>query len=68
MRSVMTMVMALAFVMVSCQKDADTKVSNITLYVDALEAQPEGETFRVNYSIASPAEGISSRWYAMPSG
>ena len=59
MRSAMTMVMALAFVMVSCQKDADTKVSNITLYVDALEAQPEGETFRVNYSIASPAEGIS---------
>ena len=55
----MTMVMALAFVMVSCQRDADTKVSNITLYVEALEAQPEGETFRVNYSIASPAEGIS---------
>ena len=59
MRSAMTVVMALAFVMVSCQRDADTKVSNITLYVEALEAQPEGETLRVNYSIVKPAEGIS---------
>ena len=59
MRSAMTVVMALAFVMVSCQRDADTKVSNITLYVEALEAQPEGETLRVNYSIVKPAEGVS---------
>ena len=52
-------VVALALVAVSCQKEPDTKVSNITLYVDALEAQPEGETFRVNYSITSPVEGMS---------
>ena len=59
MRSAMTMIMALAFVAVSCQNEPDTKVSNITLYVDALEAQPEGESFRVNYSIVKPAEGMS---------
>ena len=53
------MIMALAFVAVSCQNEPDTKVSNITLYVDALEAQPEGESFRVNYSIVKPAEGMS---------
>ena len=52
-------VVALALVAVSCQKEPDTKVSNITLYVDALEAQPEGESFRVNYSIVKPAEGMS---------
>ena len=55
----MMAVVALAFVAVSCQKDADTKVSNIVLYVDALEAQPEGETLRVNYTIAQPAEGVT---------
>ena len=59
MRSAMMMIMALAFVAVSCQNEPDTKVSNITLYVDALEAQPEGESFRVNYSIVKPAEGMS---------
>ena len=59
MRSAMTVVMALAFVFVSCQREPDTKVSNITLYVEALEAQPEGDTFRINYSIVKPAEGVS---------
>ena len=58
-RSVMTVVMALAFVLVSCQKEPDAKVSNITLYVESLEAQPEGDTFRINYSIVKPAEGVS---------
>ena len=55
----MMAVVALAFVAVSCQRDADTKVSNIILYVDALEAQPEGESLRVNYTIAQPAEGVT---------
>ena len=32
---------------------------NIVTYVESLEAQPEGETFRVNYSIVNPAEGMS---------
>ncbi|MBQ1174126.1 MAG: BACON domain-containing protein, partial [Alistipes sp.] len=58
-RSVMTVVMALAFVLVSCQREPDAKVSNITLYVESLEAQPEGDTFRINYSIVKPAEGVS---------
>ena len=58
-RSVMTLVMTLAFVFVSCQKDPVVEQSNITLYVEALEAQPEGETLRVNYSIAKPADGLS---------
>ncbi len=58
-RSAMTVVIALAFVLVSCQKEPDTKVSNITLYVESLEAKPEGDTFRINYSIVKPAEGVS---------
>ena len=55
----MAVVVAIACVMVSCQKDAETKVSNITLYTEALEAQSEGETLRVNYTIAQPAEGVT---------
>ena len=59
MQGAMAVVMAFACVMVSCQKDAENKVSNITLYTEALEAQPEGETLRVNYTIAQPAEGVT---------
>jgi hypothetical protein len=44
---------------VSCQDEPDAKVSNITLYVESLEAQPEGDTFRINYSIVKPVEGMS---------
>ena len=58
-RSAMMMLVALAVVFASCQKEPDTKVSNITLYVESLEAQPEGDTFRINYSIVKPAEGVS---------
>ena len=43
-RSAMMMLVALAVVFVSCQKEPDAKVSNITLYVESLEAQPEGDT------------------------
>ena len=53
------MIMALAFVAVSCQKEPVATNKNIVTYVESLEAQPEGETFRVNYSIASPVEGMS---------
>ena len=59
MRSAMTVVMALAFVLVSCQNEPDTKPSNITLYADEVEAQPEGETLRINYSIVTPVDGVS---------
>lgn len=52
-------VVALAFVAVSCQKEPVATNKNIVTYVESLEAQPEGETFRVNYSIASPVEGMS---------
>ena len=58
-RSAMMMLVALAVVFASCQKEPDAKVSNITLYVESLEAQPEGDTFRINYSIVKPAEGVS---------
>ena len=57
--SAMTIIIALAVVFVSCQKEPDTKVDNITLYVEALEAQAEGESLRVNYSIVKPVEGMS---------
>ncbi len=59
MRSAMTVVVALAFALVSCQQEPDVKVDNITLYVESLEAQPEGDTFRINYSIVKPVEGVS---------
>ena len=52
-------VVALALVAVSCQNEPVATNKNIVTYVESLEAQPEGETFRVNYSIASPVEGMS---------
>ena len=58
-KSAMMVLVALAVVFASCQKEPDAKVSNITLYVESLEAQPEGDTFRINYSIVKPAEGVS---------
>ena len=58
-RSAMTVVVALAFALVSCQQEPGVKVDNITLYVESLEAQPEGDTFRINYSIVKPVEGVS---------
>ena len=59
MRSAMMAVMALAVVAVSCQKEPEVTTNNIVLYVDALEAQPEGDNFRVNYSIVNPVDGVS---------
>ena len=55
----MIAVVALALGFVSCEKEPAAEVSNIILYVDALEAQSEGDTFRVNYSIAKPVEGLA---------
>ena len=55
----MMAVVALALVAVSCQKEPVATNKNIVTYVESLEAQPEGETFRVNYSITSPVEGMS---------
>lgn len=52
-------IVLLAFGLVSCQREPAVESSNIVLYVEALEAQPEGETLRVNYSIAKPVEGLS---------
>ena len=52
-------VVALALVAVSCEKEPAATNKNIVTYVDALEAQPEGDTFRVNYSITNPVEGVS---------
>ena len=59
MRGAMMAVVALALVAVSCQKEPVATNKNIVTYVESLEAQPEGETFRVNYSIVNPAEGMS---------
>ena len=58
-RCALMTIVVLAFMIVSCEKEPATTSSNITLYVEALEAQPEGDTFRVNYSIAKPADGVS---------
>ena len=55
----MMAVVALALVAVSCQKEPVATNKNIVTYVESLEAQPEGDTFRVNYSIVKPAEGMS---------
>ena len=59
MRSAMTAVVALAMLLVSCEKEPVAETSNITIYVDELEAKPEGESLRVNFSIAQPIEGVS---------
>ena len=57
--SAVLMVLTIAIGFVSCQKDPAITSNNITLYVEALEAQPEGETLRVNYSIEKPVDGLS---------
>lgn len=57
--SAVLMVLTIAIGFVSCQKDPAITANNITLYVEALEAQPEGETLRVNYSIEKPVDGLS---------
>ena len=59
MRGAMAAVVALAMFVVSCEKELATQTSNITIYVEALEAQPEGETLRFNYSLVKPTEGVS---------
>ena len=59
MRSAMTAVVALAMLLVSCEKEPVAETSNITIYVNELEAEPEGESLRVNFSIAQPIEGVS---------
>lgn len=58
-RSALTAVVALAFVMVSCEKDPATQTSNIITYADVVDVKPEGESLRINYSIAEPVEGLS---------
>ena len=58
-RSVLTAIIALAFVMVSCEKDPATQASNIITYADVVDVKPEGESLRINYSIAEPVEGLS---------
>ena len=58
--SVALMVAALLVSLSSCQKDPDTEKTkgNITLYVDSLEALPEGDMLRVNYDIAERQDGV----------
>lgn len=58
-RSVLTAIIALAFVMVSCERDPATQTSNIITYADVVDVKPEGESLRINYSIAEPIEGLS---------
>lgn len=45
---------------VSCEKDPATESGNIEIYDKVLEAKPEGEEMRFNYSIAKPVEGVSA--------
>lgn len=58
--SVALMVAALLVSLSSCQKDPDTEKTkgNITLYVDSLEALPEGDMLRVNYDITERQDGV----------
>lgn len=59
MRSAMTVVMALAFVLVSCHKEPAETSKNIVVSTDTIEVYPEGDSFRINYSIVKSAEGVS---------
>ena len=50
-------VLAIAFMalcgLVSCEKDPITEGGDIEVYVDRLEAKPEGEELRFNFSIVT---------------
>lgn len=56
--SVVMMLMALAIGFVSCEKEPVLESGNIVLYLSELEAQPEGEALRFNYSITTPVDGV----------
>ena len=43
----------------SCEKEPIAESSNIEIYDTTLEAKPEGEELRLNYSIVAPVEGLS---------
>ena len=45
--------------LVACEKDSTVDGGNIEVYVDSLEAKPEGEELRFNYSIVKLVEGAS---------
>ena len=51
--------MAALVALVGCQKDPDTASANIEIYAESLEAKPEGEELRFNYSIINPVEGVA---------
>ena len=51
--------MAALVAWVGCQKDPDTASANIEIYAESLEAKPEGEELRFNYSIINPVEGVA---------
>ena len=51
--------MAALVALVGCQKDPDTASANIEIYAESLEAKPEGEELRFNYSIINPIEGVA---------
>lgn len=55
-------ILAIAFMalcgLVSCEKDPITEGGDIEVYVDRLEAKPEGEELRFNFSIVAPIEGV----------
>lgn len=58
---VMAAMMAVAMLLVSCEKDPAVDKddnSNISIFVEALEALPEGETLRFSYEIKTPTEGV----------
>ena len=59
LRGAMTMIMALAVISVSCQKEPEVTNNNIVVYADAHEAKPEGGSLRFNYSINNPIEGVA---------
>ena len=53
------MVMTALVAMVGCQKEPDTQNDNIRIYAESLEAKPEGEELRFNFSITRPVDGLS---------
>ena len=51
--------MAALVALVGCQKDPDTPSATIEIYAESLEAKPEGEELRFNYSIIDAVEGVT---------
>ena len=55
--TLLTMVLVALCGLTSCEKDAVTEGNAIKIFVERLEALPEGGSLRFNYAIEAPGEG-----------